>query len=46
MAAAVDNEEVSINPADILIDYINWGTPKSDYGQAIEEEVVKILQFI
>jgi Alpha/beta hydrolase of unknown function (DUF900) len=41
MAAAVDNEEVSINPADILIDQTNWGTPKSDYGQAIEEEVVK-----
>lgn len=41
MAAAVDNEEVSINPADILIDQTNWGTPKSDYGHAIKEEVIK-----
>ena len=28
------------NPGDILIDQTNWGTAKSDYGQAIEEEVI------
>ena len=39
MAAAVDNEEVSTNPADILKDQTNWGTPKSDYGRAMEAEV-------
>lgn len=40
LGAAVDDEEVSINPQDILIDQTNWGTPKSDYGQAIEAEVI------
>jgi Alpha/beta hydrolase of unknown function (DUF900) len=40
LGAAVDNEEVSKNPGDILIDQTNWGTAKSDYGQAIEEEVI------
>ena len=35
----MDDEEVSTNPQDILIDQTNWGTPKSDYGQAIETEV-------
>jgi pimeloyl-ACP methyl ester carboxylesterase len=41
MGAAVDNEEVSKNPQDILSDQTNWGTVKSDYGEAIEEEAVK-----
>ena len=41
MAAAVDNEEVSKNPKDILSDYTNWGSVKSDYGEAIEEEVIR-----
>ena len=41
MAAAVDNEEVSMYPKDILNDPTNWGSPKSDYGKAIKEEVVE-----
>ena len=41
LGAAVDNEEVSKNPKDILDDRSNWGTVKSDYGDAIEQEVVK-----
>jgi hypothetical protein len=40
LGAAVDNEEVSKDPQDILSDQTNWGTTKSDYGQAIEKEVV------
>ena len=39
LGAAVDDEEVSTNPQDILIDQTNWGAPKSDYGHAIETEV-------
>lgn len=39
LGAAVDDEEVSTNPQDILIDLTNLGTPKSDYGQAIEAVV-------
>ena len=39
LGATVDDEEVSTNPQDILIDQTNWGTPKSDYGQAIEAVV-------
>ena len=41
MAAAVDNEEVSMYPKDILNDPTNWGSPKSNYGKAIKEEVVE-----
>jgi hypothetical protein len=41
MAAAVDNEEVSMYPSDILNDPTNWGSPKSDYGKAIQEEVIE-----
>ncbi|MDQ3971709.1 MAG: alpha/beta hydrolase [Thermoproteota archaeon] len=40
LGAAVDDEEISKNPQDILDDLTNWGTLKSDYGSAIEEEVV------
>ena len=40
MGAAVDNEEVSKNPRDILFDRANWGSVKSDYGNAIENEVI------
>jgi predicted alpha/beta hydrolase family esterase len=40
MGAAVDNEEVSMDPRDISDDKTNWGSPKSDYGEAIHEEVV------
>jgi hypothetical protein len=40
MGAAVDDEEVSTNPQDILIDQTNWGTAKSDYGEAIEDQVI------
>jgi len=39
LGAAIDDEEVSTNPIDILIDLTNVGTPKSDYGQAIEAVV-------
>jgi hypothetical protein len=41
MAAAVDDEEVSMYPTDVLNDPTNWGSPKSDYGMAIEDEVIK-----
>ena len=41
MGAAVDNEEVSKNPKDILNDRTNWGTLKSDYGEAIQNEVIR-----
>jgi hypothetical protein len=40
LGAAVDNEEVSMSPRDISDDKTNWGSPKSDYGEAIQEEVV------
>lgn len=42
LAAAVDDEEVSMYPKDILNDLTNWGSPKSDYGKAIQEEVIKL----
>jgi pimeloyl-ACP methyl ester carboxylesterase len=41
LGAAVDDEEVTTNPRDILEDKTNWGSPKSDYGGAIQEEVVR-----
>ena len=41
MAAAVDDEEVSMYPKDILNDLTNWGSPNSDYGKAIQEEVIE-----
>jgi len=41
MGAAVDNEEVSKDPQDILNDQTNWGTVKSDYGEDIQHEVVE-----
>ena len=41
LGAAVDNEEVTMNPGDILVDKTNRGSPKSDYGGAIQEEVVR-----
>ena len=40
LGAAVDDEEVSKYPQDILDDLTNWGTLKSDYGVAIEDEVI------
>ena len=40
LGAAVDDEEVSTNPIDIRNDLTNFGTPKSDYGQAIEAVVI------
>ncbi|MGH9976299.1 MAG: alpha/beta hydrolase [Nitrososphaeraceae archaeon] len=39
LGAAVDDEEVSNRSEFITIDPTNWGSPKSDYGQAIEAEV-------
>jgi hypothetical protein len=41
----VDDEEVSINPQDILFDQTNWGTPKSDYGYAIEAVVKNFANY-
>ena len=40
MGAAVDNEEVSKNPRDIISDRTNWDSAKSNYGNAIEDEVI------
>jgi pimeloyl-ACP methyl ester carboxylesterase len=40
MGAAVDDEEVTKDPKNILSDFTNWGTVKSDYGTAIEKVVV------
>jgi pimeloyl-ACP methyl ester carboxylesterase len=45
LGAAVDDEEVSTNPDDILIDPTNFGTPKSAYGQAIEAVVTNFTNF-
>jgi hypothetical protein len=45
LGAAVDDEEVSTDPDDILIDPTNFGTPKSAYGQAIEVVVTKFHEF-
>ena len=45
LGAAVDDEEVSTNPIDILNDPTNLGTPKSDYGQAIEVVVTNFTNF-
>jgi hypothetical protein len=39
LGAAIDNEEVTTNPKDILEDKTNWSSSKSDYGQTIDEEV-------
>ena len=41
LGAAVDNEEITMNLGDILVDKTNSGSPKSDYGGAIQEEVVR-----
>jgi esterase/lipase superfamily enzyme len=41
LAAAVDNEEVSKNPADITADPTNVYSIKSAHGEAIEEEVAR-----
>lgn len=41
LGAAVDNEEITMNRGDILVDKTNSGSPKSDYGGAIQEEVVR-----
>ena len=38
LGVAVDDEEVSTNPQDILFDQTNMGIPKSDYGHAIATE--------
>jgi pimeloyl-ACP methyl ester carboxylesterase len=45
LGAAVDDEEVSTNPDDILIDPTNFGTPKSAYGQVIEAVVTNFTNF-
>jgi hypothetical protein len=46
MGAAVDNEEVSMNPQDIVSDQTNWGTVKSDYGRAIQDNVIKFYNLV
>jgi hypothetical protein len=45
LGAAVDDEEISKNPQEVLNDFTNWGTLKSDYGKAIEEEVVSFNNY-
>ncbi len=40
LGAAVDDEEISKNPQDVLNDFTNWGTLKSEYGKVIEDEVI------
>lgn len=45
LGAAVDDEEVSNATQDVLIDQTNWGTPKSDYGHAIETEVKNFTNY-
>ena len=40
LGAAVDDEEVSNRSEFITFDQTKWGSPKSDYGQAIEAEVI------
>ena len=45
LGAAVDDEEVSTNPIDILTDLTNLGIPKSDYGQAIEAVVTNFTNY-
>lgn len=41
MGAAVDDEEVSINPLDILSNSTNSNSVKFAYGKAIQDEVIK-----
>jgi len=41
LGAAVDDEEITTNPRDMLDDRTNWGSPKSDYGKAIQDEVAR-----
>jgi hypothetical protein len=45
LGAAVDDEEVSNTTQDVLIDQTNWGSPKSDYGHAIETEVKNFTNY-
>jgi hypothetical protein len=45
LGAAVDDEENSKNPQDVLNDLTNWETLKSDYGKAIEEEVISFNNY-
>ena len=45
LGAAVDDEEVSTHPGDILIDPTNFGTPKLAYGQAIKTVVTNFTNF-
>jgi Alpha/beta hydrolase of unknown function (DUF900) len=45
LGAAMDDEEVSNSSRDILIDQTNWGTPKSDYGHAIEREAINFTNY-
>jgi hypothetical protein len=41
MGAAVDDEEVSIDPADFISDPTNANSGKAAFGKAIQNEVVK-----
>jgi hypothetical protein len=45
LGAAVDDEEISKYPGEVLYDLTNWGTLKSDYGKAIEEEVISFNNY-
>jgi hypothetical protein len=46
LGAAIDDEEVSKNPQDILRDPTNENTVKSAYGEAIEGEVIKFYNLV
>ena len=37
----MDDEEITTNPRDILDDRTNGGSPKSDYGKAVQHEVAR-----
>ena len=45
LGAAVDDEEITKNPQDVLNDFTNWGTLKADYGNAIEKEVISFNNY-
>jgi hypothetical protein len=45
LGAAVDDEEISKIPGEVLNDFTNLGTLKSDYGNAIEEEVISFNNY-
>jgi esterase/lipase superfamily enzyme len=45
LGTAIDDEEISKNSSEVLNDFANWGTLKSDYGKAIEDEVTSFNNY-